>query len=266
MSNRGLADIGLEPKPAKPEVVPEPTDMSTMDPMEFGLMMTKVMGGSKKSRPADRSSNDIQVDLLLSQADRLAQLNDQYTEAFVVKGNKALYELLTAIYSYALQIDQSPLSEHILQRMRQTLEEKYKQKTQANTHWMTTVLRFILPRDRQTAFNYSRVLQVAYDEDLTPEELPGYIKEAGGITKITQTKEQKVEAEQKKLRREKSNKIARGFLLAQAKVSDLRVKVPNELYVDLIRCTTTPRRCRSRALCPFGMRTSAQRLQQCEGS
>ena len=234
MSNRGLADIGLEPKPAKPEVVPEPTDMSTMDPMEFGLMMTKVMGGSKKSRPADRSSNDIQVDLMLGQADRLAQLNDQYTEAFVVKGNKALYELLTAIYSYALQIDQSPLSEHILQRMRQTLEEKYKQKTQANTHWMTTVLRFILPRDRQTAFNYSRVLQVAYDEDLTPEELPEYIKEAGGITKITQTKEQKVEAEQKKLRREKSNKIARGFLLAQAKVSDLSVKVPNELYVDLI--------------------------------
>ena len=153
MSNRGLADIGLEPKPAKPEVVPEPTDMSTMDPMEFGLMMTKVMGGSKKSRPADRSSNDIQVDLMLGQADRLAQLNDQYTEAFVVKGNKALYELLTAIYSYALQIDQSALREHILQRMRQTLEDEHKQKTQANTNWMTTVLRFILPRDRQTAFN-----------------------------------------------------------------------------------------------------------------
>ena len=234
MSNRGLADIGLEPKPAKPEVVPEPTDMSTMDPMEFGLMMTKVMGGSKKSRPADRSSNDIQVDLLLSQADRLAQLNDQYTEAFVVKGNKALYELLTAIYSYALQIDQSALREHILQRMRQTLEDEHKQKTQGNTHWMTTVLRFILPRDRQTAFNYSRVLQVAYDEDLTPEELPGYIKEAGGITKITQTKEQKVEAEQKKQIREKSNKIARGLLLAEGKVSDIKVKVPNNRYVDLI--------------------------------
>ena len=234
MSNRGLADIGLEPKPAKPEVVPEPTDMSTMDPMEFGLMMTKVMGGSKKSRPADRSSNDIQVDLMLGQADRLAQLNDQYTEAFVVKGNKALYELLTAIYSYALQIDQSALREHILQRMRQTLEDEHKQKTQGNTHWMTTVLRFILPRDRQTAFNYSRVLQVAYDEDLTPEELPGYIKEAGGITKITQTKEQKVEAEQKKQIREKSNKIARGLLLAEGKVSDIKVKVPNNRYVDLI--------------------------------
>jgi len=234
MSNRGLADIGLESKPAKPEVVPEPTDMSTMDPMEFGLMMTKVMGGSKKSRPADRSSNDIQVDLMLGQADRLAQLNDQYTEAFVVKGNKALYELLTAIYSYALQIDQSALREHILQRMRQTLEDEHKQKTQGNTHWMTTVLRFILPRDRQTAFNYSRVLQVAYDEDLTPEELPGYIKEAGGITKITQTKEQKVEAEQKKQIREKSNKIARGLLLAEGKVSDIKVKVPNNRYVDLI--------------------------------
>ena len=75
-SNRGFVEIDPEAKPAKPEVVTEPTEMSTMDPMEFGLMMTKVMGGSKKSRPADRSANDIQVDLVLGQADRLAQLND----------------------------------------------------------------------------------------------------------------------------------------------------------------------------------------------
>ena len=233
-SNRGFVEIDPEAKPAKPEVVTEPTEMSTMDPMEFGLMMTKVMGGSKKSRPADRSANDIQVDLVLGQADRLAQLNDQYTQTYVIKGNKALYELLTAIYSYALQIDQSALRDHILQRMRQALEDKQKQKTQANTHWITTVLRFILPRERQTAFNYSRVLQVAYDENLTPEDLPEYIKEAGGITKITQTKEQKVEAEQKKQIREKCNKIARGLLLAEGKVSDIKVKVPNNRYVDLI--------------------------------
>lgn len=234
MSNRGFVDIDPEVKPANPEVVSEPTETSNMDPIEFGLMMTTVMGGSKKSRPADRSANDIQVDMVLGQADRLAQLNDQYTQAFVVKGTKALYELLAAIYSYALQIDQSALRDHILQRMRQVLEEKHGQKTQANTPWITTVLRFILPKERQTAFNYSRVLQVAYEENLTPEELPDYIKEAGGIAKVTQTKEQKVEAEQQKKRRERSNKIARGLLLAEAKVSEIKVEVPGKLYVDLV--------------------------------
>ena len=152
----------------------------------------------------------------------------------MVKGTKALYELLAAIYGYALQIDQSPLREHVLQRMRQVLEQRYEQKTQANTPWITTVLRYILPRDRQTAFNYSRVLQVAYEENLTQEELPGYIKEAGGIGKVTQTKEKKVEAEQEKKRREAAHKIVRGFLLAHGKFGDITVEVPDKLTVDMV--------------------------------
>jgi hypothetical protein len=39
--------------------------------------------------------------------------------------------------------------------------------------------------DRQTAYSYSKVLQVAHDENLTAQELPNYIKERGGIGKIT---------------------------------------------------------------------------------
>ena len=37
------------------------------------------------------------------------------------------------------------LRDHILQRMRERLEEDHEIKTQVNTPWMTTVLRFILP-------------------------------------------------------------------------------------------------------------------------
>jgi len=234
MNDRGQDEVNWKAWEGTPHDAPDPTDGSKPDPMEFGLMMTKVLGGSKKSRPADRSANDVQVDIILNQADHFAKLNDQYTETYVVKGTKALYELLAAIYGYALQIDESPLREHILQRMRQILEQRYEQKTQANTHWITTVLRYILPRDRQTAFNYSRVLQVAYEENLTQEELPEYIKEAGGIAKVTQTKEKKVQAEQDQKRREAAHKIVRGFLLAHGKFGDITVEVPDKLTVDMV--------------------------------
>ena len=234
MTDRGQDEVNWKAWEGTPHDAPDPTDGSKPDPMEFGLLMTKVLGGSKKSRPADRSANDVQVDIILNQADHFAKLNDQYTETYVVKGTKALYELLAAIYGYALQIDQSPLRDHVLQRMRQVLEQRYEQKTQANTPWITTVLRYILPRDRQTAFNYSRVLQVAYEENLTQEELPGYIKEAGGIAKVTQTKEKKVEAEQDKKRREAAHKIVRGFLLAHGKFGDITVEVPDKLTVDMV--------------------------------
>ena len=83
--------------------------ISAGDDMEFGLLMNRVMGGASKARPSDKSANDVQIDILLGQATNLNKMNDQYTQAFVVKGTKALYELLGAIYSYALQIDSSPL-------------------------------------------------------------------------------------------------------------------------------------------------------------
>jgi len=234
MNDRGQDEADWKSWEGTPHDPPDPTDGSKPDPMEFGLMMTKVLGGSKKSRPADRSANDLQVEIILNQADHYAKLNEQYTQTYVVKGTKALYDLLAAIYSYALQIDQSPLRDHVLQRMRQVLEEKYQQKTQANTPWITTVLRYILPTERQSAFNYSRVLQVAYDENLTAQELPEYIKEAGGISKVTQTKDKKAQDELQKKRREAAHKIMRGFLLAHGKVSDIKIDVPTKLSVDMV--------------------------------
>jgi hypothetical protein len=92
----------------------QPSAGARADDMEFGLLMNRVMGGAPTSRPSDKSANDVQVDILLGQAGSLTKLNDQYTQTFVVKGTKALYDLLGAIYSYALQIDGSPLRDHVL--------------------------------------------------------------------------------------------------------------------------------------------------------
>jgi hypothetical protein len=196
--------------------------------------MNRTLGGSESRRPSDKSANDVQVDIILGQAQNLAKMNDQYVETYVVRGTKELYALLGAIYSYALQINESPLRDHILQRMREKLESEHDIKTQANTPWITTVLRFILPTDRQTAYNYSKVLQVAHDENLAPQELPGYIKERGGIAKITATKEDAEAAKALKTHKEAKTQMLRKILLANAKASTNVVQVEDKFILNTV--------------------------------
>ena len=135
-----IAFHGVPPSPAP--------SVPAVDEFAFGLLMNRALGGSDSRRPSDKSANDAQVDMVLGQAQNLSKMNDQYVETYVVRGTKELYALLGAIYSYALQINESPLRDHILQRMRERLEDDHDVKTQANTPWITTVLRFILPTDR----------------------------------------------------------------------------------------------------------------------
>jgi len=218
---------------ANPQLAPTPAT-PPVDEFAFGLLMNRTLGGSYSRRPSDKSANDVQVDMILSQAQNLAKMNDQYVETYVVRGTKELYALLGAIYSYALQINESPLRDHILQRMRERLEEDHEIKTQANTPWITTVLRFIIPTDRQTAYSYSKVLQVAHDENLAAAELPAYIKERGGIAKITATKEDAEAAKAVKKHKDDKTQMLRKILLANAKASGTVVDVPDQYVLNTV--------------------------------
>ena len=222
--SNGFAGITPSPEPAVPPV----------DEFAFGLLMNRALGGSDSRRPSDKSANDAQVDMVLGQAQNLSKMNDQYVETYVVRGTKELYALLGAIYSYALQINESPLRDHILQRMRERLESEHEIKTQANTPWITTVLRFILPTDRQTAYSYSKVLQVAHDENLTAQELPTYIKDRGGIGKVTATKEEAEAAKNVKDHKEAKMEMLKKILLANAKSSHTIVQVDEKFVLNTV--------------------------------
>ena len=222
--SNGFAGITPSPESAVPPV----------DEFAFGLLMNRALGGSDSRRPSDKSANDAQVDMVLGQAQNLSKMNDQYVETYVVRGTKELYALLGAIYSYALQINESPLRDHILQRMRERLESEHEIKTQANTPWLTTVLRFILPTDRQTAYSYSKVLQVAHDENLTAQELPTYIKDRGGIGKVTSTKEEAEAAKNVKDHKEAKMEMLKKILLANAKSSHTIVQVEEKFVLNTV--------------------------------
>lgn len=229
-----LENTNITPPAANGAPVETPATASPGDEFSFGLLMNRTLGGSDKRRPSDKSANEVQVDMILGQAQNLAKMNNQYVETYVVRGTKELYALLGAIYSYSLQINESALRDHILLRMRDQLESEHDIKTQANTPWITTVLRFILPTDRQTAYNYSKVLQVAFDENLAATELPNYIKERGGIAKITATKEDADTAKAVKDHKEAKTKLLRKILLANAKVADTVVQVEDKFVLNTV--------------------------------
>ena len=205
-----------------------------VDEFSFGLLMNRTLGGSDNRRPSDKSANELQVDMVLGQAQNLAKMKEQYVETYVTRGTKELYALLGAIYSYALQINESPLRDYILQSMRDRLEEDHEITTQINTPWITTVLRFILPLDRQTAYAYSRVLQVAHDENQSPQELPAYIKDRGGIGKITSTKEQVQAVVAVKKHKEAKTSMLRKILMTNAKSSQNILQVDDKLVLNTI--------------------------------
>jgi hypothetical protein len=117
--------------------------------------------------------------------------------------------------------------------MAERLESELDVKTQANTPWLTTVMRFILPQDRQTAFNYSRVLQIAFDENLTASELPAYIKERGGISKMQGTKDQAEANKAVKTHKEEKVKMLKKVLMAEAKGTQLSTKVPENKVLNI---------------------------------
>ena len=100
-----------------------------------------------------------------------------------MRGNQALYELLADIYALALKINMSVSRANILDAMRKKLKDR-DIKTQFNTPAMTTVVKYVVGADRATASNYSRVLSVAMEENLAPNELASYISRRGGIGQI----------------------------------------------------------------------------------
>jgi hypothetical protein len=77
-------------------------------------------------------------------------------------------------------------------------------------------------------------LQVAHDENLAAQELPNYIKERGGIAKITATKEEAETAKTVKEHKEAKAKLLRKILLANAKAAKTVVQVEDKFVLNTV--------------------------------
>ena len=153
----------------------------------FSNFLLAAEKNSKTIKPSDKEKKIAAVEKLVEEGAELSKLHERYNDEYIVRGNKALYDVLASIYAYALRINESELKEQIVERMKKELKEKHGVKTTSQTPWLTTTVKFIVRTDRQTASNYSRVLQVAIDEDLAADELVAYIERRGGVAQIRET-------------------------------------------------------------------------------
>jgi hypothetical protein len=137
-------------------------------------------------RPSIKAEIAKEVELVIKFGDELALKNKKYHEDYVVRGTQALYGVLTDIYALALKIENSNAKDHILREMRDKLKAR-DIKTQFNTPTMTIVIKYVVGAERQTAANYSRVLGVAMQDNITANGLADYISRRGGISQIHDT-------------------------------------------------------------------------------
>ena len=145
-----------------------------------------------------------QIEAFLAKGNSFRTLNDKYVEKFVVQGNEELYGLLGGVYGFMLTVNESPFRDHILMRMREWLSSQKGIVLNETTAIETVVVRYIMPTDRQTAFNYARVMKVAFLEKIAAKDLAGYIKVAVALLKSKTPKQMK-----KLLRIKKSSKRKR---------------------------------------------------------
>jgi len=164
-----------------------------------------------------------EVDLFVDEGEALCKKYEKYYTDYIVRGNKALYELLSSIYAYALRIETSASKSKILKRMRDELE-KLGVKTTSATHWLTTIVRFIIRNvDRQTAFNYKRVLAVAMEDNIPANDLAGYIEQHGGVMKFKDIVGAAAQGSSKAGEAKERAQLMRDFLLAWSQWSKERL-------------------------------------------
>lgn len=131
-----------------------------------------------------KASNKALVLSLIAEADEVAKQHEIYHEEYVCKANEKLYELLSNMLAVCLDVKASGESDRVVKEMRDKLRIDYGIKTQANSRMPSIVVRYIVRSSRKTAHVYGRVVEVAMANNITPEQLPDFIREKGGIEEI----------------------------------------------------------------------------------
>ncbi|MBU6149616.1 MAG: hypothetical protein KGQ54_05420, partial [Verrucomicrobia bacterium] len=139
-----------------------------------------------------KTSLPVTAQLLLDRAENLHQAHTQYEQEYILKGRDVSYKLLEDMHGLATQIKTSPDAEAILKMMRDFLKEKYDIKLNKSSTAMGTLVRYVIRADKLTASRYGKVLKVAQEEGIKPENFIAFVKGRGGISKITTTQAEKV--------------------------------------------------------------------------
>lgn len=143
-------------------------------------------------KPMAIFDKDKEIAAIVNAAESITIEHDNYQTQFVEGGRKALYEVLSKIYALAIQINISDYRDSILKELRNQLSLKKNIKTQKNSNALTMLVRWVVGANRQTAHNYSKALQAAFNDNITAANLSAYFTDRGGLQSVKSEGQKKV--------------------------------------------------------------------------
>ena len=156
-----------------------------LDALDLALYMKQNMPKrNSEIKPSDKKTKSTEIQKFIDESESLFQQGEKYSNDFIARGNQALYELLASVYSLALRIDEHYAKDEILKNIKKELKDKHEIKVNASSSSMMTIVRYVIRSDPKTASRYAKVLTVAQEENLSPQELPDYISRRGGVSQI----------------------------------------------------------------------------------
>ena len=193
----GVYKNGTISVPKNGRVVVE-EDVGELEQFDLMNYMSSAMENksARAIKPSDKTRREQQIVKFISEGKELFALSEKYQADFIVRGNQALYELLGSVYSLGLRIEQSENSSEIVRLIKKKLKEDYDIKVGTSASAMSTMVQFIIRSDKRNSARYAKVLEVAMQEDLSPEELPAYISRRGGVSQIQQIESEAIAKKQ----------------------------------------------------------------------
>ena len=158
-------------------------DVSPKDKISFAQLPSNKIDAATL-QPMAVFEKDKEISAIVNAAEAITTEHDNYQTQFVEGGRKALYEVLSKIYALALQVNISDYRDSILKELRNQLSLKKKIKTQKNSNAITMLVRWVVGANRQTAHNYSKALQAAFNDNITAANISAYFTERGGLQSV----------------------------------------------------------------------------------
>ena len=115
----------------------------------------------------------------LTQLNELSKTREDFEKNTLNGSNKELYQILSKIYQIFddMKKNKSKFDIDFLKYALKDMNIKF----QKNSPLLTILIRFVFNSDRTRSYNYNRVISSAIQANVSPENLPKFIEEQGGI-------------------------------------------------------------------------------------
>ena len=135
---------------------------------------------TKTQSAASSNALNASVKAVIDEASKLAVQRETFEKEELARSNKALYAILTNVYSLFNKAVNDKCIKEVAKAMREQLKLRGV-KVQSNTPALTVFVRFVFNSDRKRAYNYASTLLAAIEESVKPANLASFIEGKNGV-------------------------------------------------------------------------------------